>query len=133
MYVINCLIQKKNTRIRKAISTERRVAVTLWVLATPAKYRSLGHIFGLARCTVCKIVNETCQAIVKSSYLCMFDFLLEMLQLKYLVDLPQCAGSIDGSHVPVTPPAMYHTDYYNRKGWYSMLAQATADHNYLSR
>ena len=42
----------------------------------------------------------------------------------------QCVGSIDGSHIPVTPPAINHTDYYNRKGYYSIL-QAVVDHNYL--
>ena len=49
--------------------------------------------------------------------------------------VPQCAGSTDGSRVPVTPPVMNHTtDYYNRKGgWYSMLLQAVVDHNCLIR
>ena len=45
--------------------------------------------------------------------------------------IPQCAGSIDGSHIPVKPPAMNHTCYYNRKGWYSIVLQAIVDHNYL--
>ena len=58
-------IQRKNTRMRRSVSTERRVAITLWVLATPAEYRSVAHLFGLARCTVCVIVNETCRAIVR--------------------------------------------------------------------
>ena len=59
------LIQKQDTRTRRSVSTERQVAITLWVLATPAEYRSVAHLFGLARCTVCKIVNETCRAIVQ--------------------------------------------------------------------
>ena len=59
------LIQKQNTRMRRSVSTERRVAITLWVLATPAEYRSVAHLFGLARCTVCQIMNETCRAIVQ--------------------------------------------------------------------
>ena len=26
-------------------------------------------------------------------------------------NIPQCAGSIDGTHIPITPPAMNYTDY----------------------
>ena len=48
------LIQKQDTCMRRSVSTERRVAITLWVLATPAEYRSVAHLFGLACCTVCK-------------------------------------------------------------------------------
>lgn len=36
-------------------------------------------------------------------------------------------------HIPVTPPALNHTDYYNRKGWYSVVLQAVVDHEYLFR
>ena len=38
--------------------------------------------------------------------------------------MPQCAGSVDGTHIPITPPTMNHIDYYNRNGWYSIIAQA---------
>ena len=50
---------------------------------------------------------------------------------KQMLGVPQCAGSIDGLHVPVTPPALNHTDYYDRKGWYLMLVQAVVDHELL--
>ena len=45
----------------------------------------------------------------------------------------QCAGAIDGSHIPVRAPTLNHTDYYNRKGWYSIIIQAVVDHNYIFR
>ena len=46
-------------------------------------------------------------------------------------NIPQCVGAIDGSHIPIQGPSMNHTDYYNRKGWYSMILQAIVDSNYL--
>ena len=44
---------------------------------------------------------------------------IRKFELKWGV--PQCVGAIDGSHIPVCAPANLHTDYYNCKGWYSML------------
>ena len=46
---------------------------------------------------------------------------------------PQCVGAVDGSHIPVRPPALNYTNYYNHKGWYSILVQAVVDHEYLFR
>ena len=43
---------------------------------------------------------------------------------------PMCAGAIDGTHIPVVGPVSYPTDYYNRKGWYSIVLQGLVDHNY---
>jgi len=115
---------------------EKRVAITLWYLATPMEYRSIGHLFGVARCTACVVVHETCTAIV--------DVLLKAYisfpkgdQVKQVVDgfqrtwgVPQCCGAIDGCHIPISAPAMNHTDYYNRKGFYSVVTQAVVDYQY---
>ena len=43
---------------------------------------------------------------------------------------PQCAGAIDGSHIPIKAPAEYHADYYNRKGWCSIILEAVMDSSY---
>ena len=130
LYICSQLEQsiiKFNTRFRRAISVQQRVAITLWVLATTSEYRTIAQLFGVARCTVCCIVKETCAAIVKvllPKYVLfpVGDKLKETVQGFYdHWGIPQCAGSIDGSHIPVRPPALNHTDYYNRKGWYSYL------------
>lgn len=142
MYLCNQLqprLKHADTHMRKAIPTEQRLAITLWSLATPAEYRTIAHLFGVGRSTVCMIVQETCTCIV------------EVLQRQY-INFPsgqslqdvvtgfetkwgmiQCAGSIDGCHIPILPPALNHTDYYNRKGWYSIVLQAIVDHEYLFR
>lgn len=30
--------------------------------------------------------------------------------------LPQCVDAIDGSHIPISAPQHYYTDYLKRKG-----------------
>ena len=67
IYLCNAIchvIVQRNTRFRQAISVEKRVAITLWCLATPCEYRTLAHLFGVVRSTVCTIVHETCEAII---------------------------------------------------------------------
>ena len=82
LYICNELssvVTKQNTRFRKAISLKKRVAITLWVLATTVEYRTVGHLFGVARCTVCCIVKYTCKAIIPFYLASTLNFLLVML------------------------------------------------------
>ena len=132
-------IERRDTRLRRAITVEHRVAITLWCLATPAEYRTIAHLFGIARSTVCEITHETVDAIVmklKGQYI---TFPTGEAQREVINGFeskwgfPQCVGAIDGSHIPVRAPLLNHTDYYNRKGWYSILVQAVVDHRYLFR
>ncbi|KAH7944281.1 hypothetical protein HPB52_017884 [Rhipicephalus sanguineus] len=46
---------------------------------------------------------------------------------------PQAVGALDGCHFPVSPPKKHATDYYNYKGWYSMILLALVDHRYRFR
>ena len=129
-------IQHSNTRFRDAVSVEKRVAITLWTLASPVEYRTVGHLFGVGRSTVCEVVNETCKAIV-DHLLHQYIFFPSVEHQEHYINnferkwgVPQCIGAIDGSHIPVSPPSLCHTDYYNRKGWYSVLIQAVVDYRY---
>ena len=40
---------------------------------------------------------------------------------------PQVAGAIDGTHIPIIKPNDCASDYYNRKGFYSVIMQAVVD------
>ena len=120
----------------EAISVKKRVAITLWTLASSAEYRTVSHLFGAGRSTVSEIVHETCRAIVDHllpKYVCFppchqQQQYIDNFESKWGV--PQCIGAIDSSHIPVSPPTLCHTDYYNCKGWYSVLIQAVVDYKY---
>ena len=115
------------------------MAIALWCLATCREYRTIGHLFGVARCTVCVIVHQTCSAIVDTLLTRYIQFpkgdlLAQVVTgFKSKWGMVQCAGAIDGCHIPVKPPELNHTDYYNRKGWYSVILQGVVDHDYLFR
>ena len=129
-------LRRKDTIMRRCISVEQRVAITLWCLATPAEYRTVAHLFGVARSTVCEIVHETCNAIVSTLLNTYIKFpngdVLDSVVDSFLTKwgVPQCVGAIDGCHIPIAAPVNNHTDYYNRKGWYSMILQGVVDANY---
>ena len=73
--------------------------------------------------------HETCQCIID---VLMVDYIKlpsgdrlnqTVHEFKTKWGVPQCFGANDGSHLPISAPDLLNTDYYNRKGWYSMLVQ----------
>ena len=98
-------ISRQDTRFCHAITVEQRVAFTVWCLATPCEYRTVAHLLGVARSTVCEVVQETCRAIVHN-LLSLYINIPSGEGLKKVVDgfeekwgFPQCVGAIDGSHI----------------------------------
>lgn len=128
-------LQRANV-VRKPLTVEERIAISLWRLGTNIEYRSIAHLFGVGLSSVCVTVHEVCTAIV------------EVLSQRYIriptgenaqqvVDgflhtwgFPQCFGAIDGSHIPIITPKDNPIDYYNRKKFHSIVLQALVDHEY---
>ena len=116
---------------------EKRVAITLWRLGTNQEYRSVAHLFGVGTSSVCNIVHEVCNAIVD----CLLDKYIVLPRGERAMEVvrgfeevwgfPQCFGAIDGSHIPILAPHNSATDYYNRKGYHSIVLQALVNHEYL--
>jgi hypothetical protein len=109
------LVQKRTTKFRTPVPVCKRVMLTLWRLATNIEYRTLGHLFGVCRGTVCVIFHEiidAINAILQHSYL-KFP---SGQSLRNVVDgyrtrwnFPQCCGAIDGTHIPIIAPKEHHT------------------------
>ncbi|KAL1250552.1 hypothetical protein QQF64_018348 [Cirrhinus molitorella] len=127
------VMERRDTNFHVCVPLKKRVAIVLWKLATSAEYRSVGHIFGVSITTVCRCVWDLCAAA---------ETLLVPEQIRYpdqekfkemTTDienrwgLPNCIGAIDGSHIPIIAPEEYHCDYFNRKGWHSIILQGVVD------
>ena len=112
------------------------MAIALWRLATGCGYRTLQELFGVGMSTACTIFHEFVTAVnvaLGPQYLTRpsgdeFVRIVQGFQNKR--GFPQCGGAIDGTHIPIIVPKDKRNDYYNRKGWYSMVMQAVCDHRY---
>ncbi|XP_053871665.1 uncharacterized protein LOC128830052 [Malaclemys terrapin pileata] len=123
-------LNRQNTRIRAALTVEKRVAIALWKLATPDSYRSVGNQFGVGKSTVGAAVIQVARAIKDL----VISRVVTLGNVQAIVDgfaamgFPNCGGAIDGTHIPILAPEHQATDYINRKGYFSMLLQALVDH-----
>ena len=82
---------------------------------------------------MCVVTKEVCAAIVKV-LLPRYIQVPAGDELKKIVEgfkdglgFPQCAGVVDGTHIPIVSPEECPADYYNRKGFHSIVVQGMVD------
>ena len=131
-------ISRQDTRMRKAVTPNRRPAIALYYLASTAEYRTIGNLFGVSVAFVCTCIKEVCEAIRnKMASAISFPSGEDLLNVIQGYDeewgFPMCGGAIDGTHIPILAPNESHADYVNRKGYHSIIMQAVVDHNHLYR
>ena len=66
MELVTPMIAKKETNMRKTITAEERLAVTLRFLATDNTYSDLAFQFRMHQSTITGIIPEVCRAIYMS-------------------------------------------------------------------
>ena len=58
-------ILKRDTTFTKVIAVRHGLAITLYWLADTAQYRTIANLFGVGKSTVCGIVKQVCEVIVR--------------------------------------------------------------------
>ena len=125
--------------MRKAIEVKKKVGLFLYFLASTEGYRSLANLFSVSRGFICICIRQVAKAILKNlrpKYLTIAkgDELCRIIDsYKEKWGFPMCAGTIDGSHIPIATPLENHAAYVNRKSFHSIVMQALVDDRYLFR
>nr|XP_054774467.1 uncharacterized protein LOC129282612 [Lytechinus pictus] len=123
-------IQKDDSKWQ-VITTEKRVAITLWRLATPNTFRCISQLFGIGRSRAWEITHDVCRAIwrILPRHLKFPTANHEYLQVKtgfVALGMLQAIGAIDGTHIQIKAPVENKNDYFNQKGFFNNNAGCCA-------
>ena len=133
-------LRKQTTKFRSPHEPGLKIAVTLRHLASGAKYSDMQFGWRMPHNSISVVVREVCEAIVAEYG----DELLKPPQTeaewRTVTDewlsrwnFPHVIGAIDGKHIACKAPANSGSDYYNYKGFFSiiLLAVVTSDYKFL--
>ena len=121
---------KPNTPNYRYLTTEKKLAATLYYLKDTGSLWITANTFGIHQCTVTKIVTQVCHAIntvLGPTYLHLPRDVNEMrekaseFELKF--GMIQAFGCIDGTHIAVKRPIDNSQDFFNCKQFFSMFKQ----------
>lgn len=118
------------------VPLEKRVAIAVYKLASNVEFHDVANLFGIGTTTACNIFWEVCVALtnLRKEFVKRPKTVAEVqsiiLGFERKTGFPMCAGALDGTHIPIIAPSSYPTDYFNRKGWHSVILQGLVDHTY---
>ncbi|XP_069605173.1 uncharacterized protein [Ranitomeya imitator] len=125
-------ITRQDTQLRRSISAEERLLVTLRFLATGETLRSLHFQFRIGVSTLSRIVADTCRALwdnLRDEFLPLpITELWEANAKKteQVCSFPNCIGAVDGKHIRITKPAITGSQFFNYKKYFSTMLMAIA-------
>ena len=130
-------LRKSVTNFRQPLEVGLKLAVTLRHLSTGESYTSLQYHWRVGRSTICKFIPQVCKAILKE------------FQQEYLVcptdpedwkkieqrfrnrwNVPHAVGALDGKHIAIKKPKKSGSEYFNYKGYFSLVLLALVDADY---
>ena len=128
------LTPKPNSAHDRALTAEKKLAMTLYYLKDTGSLKMTANSFGVAICTVSSVIYQVCHSIstyLGPKYLHLPRNEKEIRQkvgefeAKY--GMPQCFGCIDGTRIPISSPSENSQDYFCYKQFHSLNVQAVCD------
>ncbi len=123
--------------MRKPVTAEEYLSVTLRFLATGESFASLAYQFRISRSTLSQMIPYVCKAIynvLKHELLKCSNTEAEWLRVANEFaekwQFLNCVGAGDGKHIRLLCPNNSGSLYYNYKGYYSLVLMAFVGANY---
>ena len=122
-------LQRKDTSMRLAIPVDVKVAVAICRLATGNSMQCIADLYRIGLSSSQLAVSQFCAAIKKNLLRKFIQWPSPSTLDRYaqefqdLQQIPYVVGAVDGSHIPIVAPRLHAPDYYNRKGFHSILLQ----------
>lgn len=130
-------IEGQKTQLRIPVPAEEKLAVTLRFLATGESFRSLMYQFRIHHSTISKFIPQVLDAIynvLKDDYLKCPSTQTEWLELADRTydrwQFPNAYAAADGKHIALLHPSHSGSEFYNYKGFFSIVLMALVDYDY---
>ncbi|XP_073431999.1 uncharacterized protein [Dendrobates tinctorius] len=111
------VIRRQDTQLRRAITPEERLLVTLRFMATGETLSSLHFQYRIGISTLSGIVADTCRALW--NVLCP--------EFMPMPTAENCLGAVDGKHIRIIKPKRTSSEFFNYKKYFSTVLLAIAD------
>eukprot|EP00794_Sanderia_malayensis_P020819 gene20819-biopygen15353 len=119
----------------RALSADKKVAITLYYLKDTGSLIMTANLFGIAVSTVSCVIVQVCKAIgtvLGPKYLKLPEDQNEMRQkvseFETKFGMVQAFGCIDETQIPIKRPVQNPQDYFCYKGYYSLNVQGVCDY-----
>ena len=133
-------LSKEDTKFRKSISAQNRVAIALWRLSTGNFFRTIAKTFAVGKSTAVSITKDFCKEMrqLSKEYI---KFPVTSNEVENAIEkfktccnskIPQSLRAIDGTHIYIkTSQCDSKYDYFCRNQRYSINTQAAVGDNLL--
>ena len=124
--------ERQDTRLRKAVPTDKGVAITLWFLATGADFWTIVHLFGVLKSTVSLDVKDVPSAILlllphyfHFPIVAALKEVIVSFKKRLWVSTVRWCNWWYPHNIPIVSPTKCSADYYNWKGWHSIITRCS--------
>ena len=130
-------LTKTDTFCRKALSPGLKLSITLRYLASGDSYHSLMYGFRVPHNTISLMIKDVCEAIIEEYADEVIEAPTTEQEWRRTTDkfsrrwqFHHCLGALDGKHIAIQCPRKAGSEFYNYKGFHSIILMALVDGDY---